>query len=436
MSKHENDRRRFGLLALVVGASLLLAGCTPPAGDAPASHNEPGTPFSAEATAELDAALAAAMTLAGASGAEVGVWAPWAGEWTSLAGTTTAGGSRPLKADMTFRIGTNTTAMTCTVLLKLVDEKRVALTDPVSKYLTRMPDIDGITLGQLCQGTSGLPDYYGSLHGQFVNNPQRQWPPLEVISAGMGAGTPVAPGSAWASSTTGIVLLGMALQAATNTDWPTLYQKYIFEPLNLTGTSFPAPDDLVIPGSHPNGYAAAMAAGQPVCETKLDETSLSNSMFGVAGGVISTIGDMKVWTQALAEGSLLSKKSAKAQWATVPSPNGPEWKTNGLGTTQVGPLRGSYGSIPGFITAGLSDPSSGLTIVVMLNDSTAGANFAYSLALQLASIAAVQPAVKGQKAPELAVPWSAEDAVAAMQAAGVCPTPVPPPAEPTAEPAP
>ena len=55
-------------------------------------------------------------------------------------------------------------------------------------------------------------------------------------------------------------------------------------------------------------------------------------------------------------------------------------------------MRGGAGAIPGFLSATLSDPESGLTVVVMVNDSSAGAEFALALAQRLAAIAAEAPA--------------------------------------------
>jgi D-alanyl-D-alanine carboxypeptidase len=424
-------RRRTAASALLVIGALLLAGCTAPADAVPDGRPQVDAPFAADITERLDAALSEAMTLSGSSGAIAGVWAPWAGEWVVSPGTTALGGNVPLSTDMRFRIAGNTRSMTCTVLLKLVDDGVVKLSDPVSEYLTRLSDIDGITLGQLCQNTSGLPDYVGQLAPHFVNNPTREWPPLEVLSSGFAANRLGEPGSTFAESSTGFVLLGLALEAATNKHWPTLYQQYIFEPLGMNDTWLPEASEVRISGSHPHGYAAALTtAGQTVCEAIRDETDLSPSVGWVAGGAVSTVGDLKTWVQSLAEGRLLSKKAAKAQWATVPMGEGaPSWQSYGLGVQQLGPLRGHAGAIPGFLSAMLSDPSSGLTVVVMLNNSTAGATFVRELAQRLASIASKAPAAPGEKAPLVELPWAEEQNVAAMQAAAVC---APPAAAPPA----
>jgi D-alanyl-D-alanine carboxypeptidase len=407
--------------------ALVLAACTSPADANPDGREEIGTPFDAEITGRLDTALAEAMTLSGSSGAIAGVWAPWAGQWLVSPGTTTIGGSTPLSTDMHFRIGDNTRSMTCTVLLRLVDDGVVKLSDPVSDYLERLSEVDGITLGQLCQNTSGLSDYAAGLAPYFVNNPTREWPPLEVFSNGHALSRLGEPGSVFGQSRTGLVLLGMALEAATNTDWPTLYRQHIFEPLGLGDTSFPSSGQVELPTPHPHGYAAALTpTGQTSCEIIRDETQLSPSMSWVAGGAVSTAPDLKVWVEALADGSLLSEKSAKAQWATVPISGAAPWQGFGLGAQQIGPFRGDSGTIPGYLSAMLSDPASGLTIVVMLNNSHAGSSFVQALAQRLASIASAAPPLSGESAPELSLPWTEEEIVASIAATPVCPPPAAP----------
>jgi len=410
-------------LAVVLAVSLGLANCTGSADPAADTHD--ASPLPSGITQRLDTALADALTLSGSSGAIAGVWAPWAGEWVATPGSTTQDGSIPLSSDMRFRIGTNTTAMTCTVLLRLVDEGRVKLSDPVSSYLSRDVGVQGITLGQLCSNTSGLADYYPRLAAQFVANPTRQWPPMEILANGLAARRVSGPGGVSTQSSTGIILLGMALQSATQQSWQSLYRQYIFDPLGMDDTSFPARREVAIPGPHPHGYAVAVSAtGRQFCDRLRDETELSNSMAWVAGGVVSTIADMGTWARALAQGSLLSEASADAQWATVSQgPASPSWQGYGLGAVQLGPLRGQAGAIPGFLSATLADPHSGLTVVVMLNNSSAGSGFAQALAQRLASIASTALGSGAAPAPTLDLPWSEEEATQAMQAGAACQPP-------------
>ena len=65
----------------------------------------------------------------------------------------------PATTDMHFRNGAVAISYMSTLLLHLVDEKKVSLDDKVSKWLPDMPHADRVTLGQLAQMTSGYIDF-------------------------------------------------------------------------------------------------------------------------------------------------------------------------------------------------------------------------------------------------------------------------------------
>ena len=370
---------------------------------------------------QLKAAVTDAIALSGGSAALVGVWAPWAGSWTAAIGTTERGGSVPVSPAMTFRAGQLTTAMTCTVLLELVDERVVELDDPVSKWVPGLVGVGGVTLRELCQNTSGFGDYASALHSEFLANPQRYWPPLELVSDGVAMARTGNPGEKYGASQTNALLLGMALQNAAGRNWEQLYQSYVFGRLGMSASVLPDNSVLTVPGPHPAGYAAPLDAnGAPVCDKPQDITALSPSMGWTAAGVVSNVADLKVFAQALASGSLLSSSSADAQAKTVAA--GSSWLAYGLGVQVVGPLRGGSSAVPGYLSAMYADPSSGLTIVVALNDSTPGADFARAVSERLASIVSKVPAVQKGAKVVTPLPWSEDQAAAAMKAMAPCPT--------------
>lgn len=412
--------RRITAVALASVLALVLAACTPNAGASSTLPTQVAGGFPSEVTGKLKTAVTDAMKQAGASGAMVGVWAPWAGSWTDGIGTTTLKGSKPVTADMTFRIAQNTMPMTCTVLLGLVDDGTVELDDPLTKWLPGLVGVDGVTLRELCQNTSGIGDFQGQLNHIFLNNPTRQWPALELASDGLATQPFGKPGEKLGVSMTNFVLLGMALENAAGKSWQDLYSHYIFDKLGMTSSSFPAPSQLTVPGPHPAGYSVGIdAAGAVVCEPMRDVTQLSPSMGWTASGVVSNVPDLKAYVQALASGSLLSEKSAKAQATGIP--NGSDWQKYGLGVQILGPLRGSAGAMPGYLSAMYSDPSSGLTIVVALNNSTPGPAFAQYLAQRLASIVSKVPAkVKGAKVVA-GLPWSEAQMTEAIGKTVPCP---------------
>lgn len=411
----------FGRIALAATAglvALVLSACTSTMGAKLPQQQEGG--FSADVEKRLSSAVADAMTLADASAGFAGVWAPWAGSWTTAQGTTKRGGTQPVSADMRFRVGQNTTPMTCTVLLQLVDEGEVGLDDPLTKWLPGLVGVEGVTLRELCQNTSGIGDYVAQLNPEFLMNPTRQWPALELASDGIAMQRVGKPGEKWGRSSTNAVLLGMALQNATSRSWQDLYKKYIFDKLGMTASSLPESAQFTVPGPHAAGYSAGLdGAGAIVCEPMRDVSSMSPSQGWTAGGVVSTVSDMKAFGQALASGSLLSEKSRAAQADGIAI--GQSWERYGLGMQLLGPLRGSSGAVPGYLSAVYTDPASGLTIVVALNNSTAGPGFAQLLAQRLASIVSKTPAKEKGAKVVASLPWSEQQTVDALTKAAPCP---------------
>lgn len=410
---------RTSRTAAAAALVLALAACTTNSG-APDLPEQQSGGFSPEVTKRLEGAVAEAMTLANASAAMVGVWAPWAGSWVDGIGTTGPADGVPVRADMTFRAGQITTAMSCTVLLSLVDDGRVGLDDQLTTWVPGLVGTTGVTLRELCQNTSGIGDYSVQLRTHFVNNPTRYWPPLELASDGIATARTGAPGERYSFSQTNAVLLGIALQNATGQNWSQLYNERVFDPLRMDSTVLPDHRVFVVPGAHPAGFSAGVdAAGGWMCDSVRDLTALSPSMGWTAAGVVSNVPDLKAFVQGLASGSLLSEKSVDAQTRTVSA--GASWRGYGLGLMRLGPLLGAASAVPGYLSAAYADPSSGLTIVVALNNSTPGADFAQGLAQRLASIASKVPAeVAGSKvvAP---LPWSEQQAVDAMRASAPCP---------------
>jgi D-alanyl-D-alanine carboxypeptidase len=81
------------------------------------------------------------------------------GEFTVSYGTTTLGATIPPRADTHFRIASNTKTMTAAVIVQLAQEGRLDLDDPVSKYVSSVPDGDQITIADLLKMRSGLYNY-------------------------------------------------------------------------------------------------------------------------------------------------------------------------------------------------------------------------------------------------------------------------------------
>ncbi|MFE6965001.1 serine hydrolase domain-containing protein [Agromyces sp. NPDC057679] len=424
MADRTGGRRRAASALAAIIAVLALAGCTGGSVD-PAGRFEPvDAAYSDEVVEQLDQVLEQAVALSGSSGGVAGVWAPWAGGWTGASGTVDfREKSRPVTEETDFHLATVTSEITCLILLRLVDAGTVSLDDPVAEYVDRIPGLEGITLEQLCRHTSGLADYYPGLEPHVVANPERIWSPNELLAGGLATKRTGQPGEAWSYSRTGVLLLARALEEATGRDWNQLAEEYVLEPLGLDDTGIPAPDDTGHQGAL-GAYAAGIGGdGKADCAVIHDDSAQSSSIGAAAAGAVSDLDDTRKLSEAFATGVLVGEHSARELWTTEHlGGDAPVWEEFGLGGAQYGPLRGTAGESAGSLTAAFTDATTGLTVVIALNNSTSGAAFVRETAFALASIGSKAAAIDGREQPLVELPWSLEQSTTKMQELALCPT--------------
>jgi D-alanyl-D-alanine carboxypeptidase len=373
--------------------------------------------FADEVQTQLQSAVDFAMAATGSTGAVVGVWAPWSGSWVAGVGDAST--------DDVFRAADVTRPMTCDVLYQLVDEGTVSLDDPVSGYVGSVAGLsEAVTLGSLCDGTSGLGSYGQRLGLDFLDTPDRVWNPNELAAYGVGSGDESAVGVSWRDSDAGYVLLGLALEKAAGRSAAELLDAEVFRPLSMENTRLPsdaaaAPGEPALTGtlSQP-GPDGALNCAEPT-----DVTVLSASIGFTSSGVVSTIDDVGHYVQALATGALVPDDVKRFADPKPVAADQPSWFTTAGGAYLAGSLVGQYGSVPGYITAAFADPGTGLTVAVVLNNSAANEVAGAYLAWQLAAIASKAPAASGETAPAAGLPWTAQQYHDGIAALAVCPLP-------------
>lgn len=419
-----NSRLRR-VVASIAGAAaivLIASGCTAD-GDAQAAQPAQVTgDLPADTVTALQAAVDQGMAAAGASGAIVGVWAPWAGAWVAGIGETGPGSGEPVTTDMAFRIATMTRPMTCDALYGLVAENVVELDDPVSKWVQSSPDLENVTLKQLCDNTSGLARSRDALMPNVFRTPERVWNWREVAATGLGRPR-TEPGIAVTDSDTGYILLGLALQNATGQTPAELIRRYATSPLGLQHTSLPggeaaAPGDPALRGWH-----SSKADREAACAAPSEITELSASIGATDAGAVSTIAELGIYAEALAEKVKGDDGKLTERWAGARpvNPDADSWYQYAGGTYIAGSLVGQQGSLPGYLSSAWSDVDSGLTVAVVLNNSAASGALISYLARELAAIASKAPARSGETAPASGLPWTAEDYHARVADKAVCP---------------
>jgi len=422
MRTRSTRHRAIAVIAGALTSALVFAGCSFGGEIEPDLPPQSTAAFPDETVQQLTDAVTHAMGVTGSSGAIVGVWAPWSGSWVAGLGTQRPDGGGDVTADLVFRAGKVTRAMTCDVLFEVAAAGKVKLDDSVTQYVSGVPDLADVTLVQLCDGTSGIGSYAGQLYSSWITNPDRVWDPRYLASFGLGQPRSGAPGASYRDSDAGYVLLGLALQRATEMTAADLIHAYVADPLGLDATSL---GELPAEGALKGGQSVNNAEGVLDCAAPVDLTTASSSSGFTDAGAVTNIDDLGRYVQALAAGALVQDDDRFGAPVAVAA-DGPSWYTADGGALHAGSLVGQYGKVPGYITAAFADPESGLTVAVVLNNSAADGAVGEYLAWELAAIASKAPAAAGETVPEAGLPWTAEQYREAIAAAAVC---TPPPAE-------
>nr|WP_316525154.1 serine hydrolase domain-containing protein [Kitasatospora sp. K002] len=243
--------------------------------------------------------------------------------YTAGVGDIATGAKVPV--DGQIRAGSNTKAFTAVVVLQLVAEGKVGLDSPVETYLPgllRGDGIDGraITVRQLLQHTSGLPDYMETpALPDFPTIQYRYFEPRDLLDAALAQKAHFAPGTSWEYCNTNFVVAGLLIQKITGRPVGEEITKRVIDRAGLRHTSFPTPGDLTIHEAHPHGYYRDAPDATP-----LDYTEMDASPAWAAGAIVSTNTDLNAFYAALLGGRLLPAAQLAEMRTTVPAePLGP-----------------------------------------------------------------------------------------------------------------
>ncbi|MGW6503871.1 serine hydrolase domain-containing protein [Nonomuraea angiospora] len=254
------------------------------------------------------------------------------------------GGAIPSTAR--YRIGSQTKGMTATVVLQLVKEGKLSLDDKLSAVLPEVADkdlverADEITVRNLIQLTSGIPDYIGA----DVNplDPTRNYRPTDLLAASRKNPRPVEIGT-FNYSNTNYILLGMIIEKLAGRSLAAEFNRRLFTPLGMRDTYLPMKASVGIKGPHGHGYALD-ETGKLHDVDKLNVTT----MLG-AGGMVSTARDMSAFQRAFRQGRLLPESLRKV--ITDPAPGMPPLPSGGPCSGKPEFASGGGGSAPGFTAA-------------------------------------------------------------------------------------
>jgi CubicO group peptidase (beta-lactamase class C family) len=298
-------------LACVVLALGIVAGC-----GAPRSESGPGDHAKADAVMRVvrnamgQAHLRSVIVRVTVDGTEI---------VTQATGDSMTG--VPASTDMHFRNGAVAISYVSTLLLRLVDEKKLSLDDTLSKWLPDFPHAQQVTLGQLAQMTAGYPDYVIG-NEQFSNevyaNPFQQWTTQDILAQISARPLLYDPGTNWNYAHTDYVLLGLALEKATAQDMPTLLQNEVLGPLGLKATANSDTPEIPSPVLHAFSSERRQALKIPAGTPFYEESTYWNPSWTITHGAIQTtnIYDLEATAVGVGSGKLLSPDSYKKMVST------------------------------------------------------------------------------------------------------------------------
>ncbi|WP_091098591.1 serine hydrolase domain-containing protein [Nonomuraea pusilla] len=259
-------------------------------------------------------------------------------------------------ADGYVRIGSNTKTFTAVTVLQLVGEGKVKLDEPVETYLPgllRGEGIDGrrITVRQLLQHTSGLPEYTDFMAEGFLPFQHTYFQPRDLLDMALKKKAQFAPGAKWQYTNTNYIVAGLLIEKVTGRPAVEEITKRTIDRIGLRHTFFPNVGDQGVPAPHANGYHRDDPA-----KPMTDVTTFDPSQAWTAGQMISTPSDLNRFFAALLDGKLLKPQQLKQMRTTVDTPQLGAGSRYGLGLSSIkltcgGTAWGHGGAIPGYYTS-------------------------------------------------------------------------------------
>ena len=311
-----------------------------------------------------------------------------------------ATGSSVPDSDTTFRIASCTKSFTIAALLKLRDEGKLSLDQPITDFVpefifSKISNAKTIpTLRQLASMSSGLPtddpwaDRQESISGQELR---------EIVSRGVNAVS--TSGELFQYSNLGFALLGLTIESASGRDFREFVSTELLKPLGMNESGFDAQD---FPKE-------ALAKGYRKVDESWVELPFSGSgAFSSIGGLFSSGRDLRIWCnwfhsafseEAVSEGLLSAASRREMQYIQTPVPLSAQPSDQerlagyGLGLfveydRRFGQFVSHSGGYPGFSSHMRWHLPTGLSVVVLENATYSGA-MATAIALMDATLEAL-----------------------------------------------
>lgn len=280
---------------------------------------------------------------------------------------------RPIDAQTNFRLASFTKQFTATCIMLLARNGKLNYDDRLTNFFPEFPAYGKqITVRNLLNHTSGLPDYEDILTAQYPNTPDDKIP--QIHDAGVlrlleqQTSGKFAPGTKWEYSNSGYVVLGLIAKKVSGKSFGQFLHDRIFAPLQMTNTLAYEKGKNEVPHR-----AYGHNCEKQICR-ETDQSSTSATLGD--GGIYTSIDDLAKWDRALRDHTLLSEAEIQPALTPVEPTGGPAASTDGPVSYGFGwfldPYKGHKrmwhdGETMGFRTTIQRFPNDNLTVIVLAN---------------------------------------------------------------------
>lgn len=258
---------------------------------------------------------------------------------------------------MVFRLGSMTKPFTAAAIMLLADEGKLDVTDDITRFLPDYPTQGKtITIENLLTHTSGIKN--DTDIPSFVDNVTADLSVQQLIDFFKDEPLGFDPGSRYAYSNSGYVLLGAIIERISGLSYASFMAQHIFEPLGMTHTAY-------------EGHERGIAKRVEGYNRDRKAMPLSMTQPYAAGALVSTVDDLARWNAAIAAGKLLRPETWRQVFTPYTLKNG---KTTSYAYGWlIGEVKGRQtvehgGAIPGFSSYLIRLPQEKIFVSVLTNN--------------------------------------------------------------------
>jgi CubicO group peptidase (beta-lactamase class C family) len=265
----------------------------------------------------------------------------------------------PVKPETIFQSGSVGKQFTATAMMMLIEQGKVGLEDPLTKYFPDAPATwKQVTIRELLSHTAGFTDYPKDFDMRKDYTEAQMLKIVEKIPLAF------TPGTSWSYSNLGFLTLGIVIHKVTGEFYGDFLQERIFRPLGMSTTRIISEADIV-----PN-----RSAGYRLVKGELKNQEWVSSMLNTTadGSLYFSVLDLAKWDAALYTETLLKRSSLEQMWTVAKLSDGrPNSGSYGFGW-DIGIKNGHHviehgGSWQGFRTQISRYVDDKLTVVVLAN---------------------------------------------------------------------